>query len=574
MGFLGSVLGPVLNALVGVGSAIGVIIVTPYLFALALRAMGVKEVLPVVFGLDEQTCAPLADRVHGFTSLSRWTGIVIPGGAAMWWAAWAVAGLMVALHAFHFWRASVDPKERAELSESLWHWIVGGMLLALYPVAAVLLLDGNEMITRSLANSLVESAGCKGLFGFVNSMSFWEKIGSPISALAAGLGVFFTAGIAVFYNMIFAIREYILILLLILGPLFGCLPVFVRGKAGIAVMYWKEFAAAAFLPSFMGLPLVVLITMFAPVLENPGNLLETFLPYLAGLVAVWPFAGILRTILGLPSGGVGLASAVGAGMIFGAFNLISQGGRGLLGAAAAGMGAGGGGGIGGAPLLPSGGGGGIPAAGGASGTSTAAPPPPLAPLASSLPPFSAGGLGRGRALFPGIFSAAGFPPSFAAAGGGGGFGAFSQAGSEAGLSSLTPGIPGSGGSGSSSAPPSSAGQMLLPSGGGGVEVGKRDRVRALKIALAGAALGGRTMFRMGGGAFAMGVGEAVPEGTQQGAQSGLAAWEALENTVRRSWAAGRKAGEELYRRQKLKRWDRVLSSSEKEEEKPLAGGSR
>lgn len=338
-----ALLGPAVQAAFGAWVAkLTSTILTPIvlwlLISLALRA--------IVCGIGvDTTCDPTRDiffniatpsrDAFGIYTWERFNNLVVPGVEAFWALGGVVAVLGVIVTGYEWYYSSMNPKARASLMETLWFWILGALALGFFPLWASFLLWANNQIVHGLAAGLPPGVEFGNITDHVGLKGYIAKITHPADYLASVALSFIGRGLLLFYFVFFKIRLVVLTLLLWVGPLLGGASLFFRRGAPIAARYWLELLSTIFVQSLLAFGAVFGLWFIKYATGagdgKPGDVsLATMVELVAVLMALLPTANLLRTILGLPVGGMGVVSALGAGMIAGATMLVGQTMRSVL----------------------------------------------------------------------------------------------------------------------------------------------------------------------------------------------------------------------------------------------------
>lgn len=305
------------------------------LLSLALNALG-GNTREIFFNLPEDPNAP--PLFLGLYDRDVWDKLITPGAAAFWALGGLVTILGVILTGYEWYYSSLNPRARASLMETLWFWVLGSLALGLYPMWASFLLWTNDQIVRLLGQGLPQGIDFEHVFVMSlgesakdSVINFLKKaVTTPGDLMAASALALAGQGVRLYFTIFLLIRKVVLVLLLWTGPILGGAVLFFRRGAPIAGRYWLEFLSSVFVQTLLALCAVFALNLISTLAGGAGEIqagnisLKSQLAMLAAMMAMMPATNLLRNILGLPVGGIGLAAGIGTGMIAGFGLLVGQ----------------------------------------------------------------------------------------------------------------------------------------------------------------------------------------------------------------------------------------------------------
>jgi len=195
--------------------------------------------------------------------------------------------ILIAISAFKFLSASVNPKERAEAKESVMRLFYGLLLMLLAPYLIKILMQTSLFLVDAIAHAYRNIGDIQGL----NSLSVDILAGDGIqtgSVLGTVLVKIAFGLLFLYFNILYIIRMISISVMFIFTPVMSM--VWVINKNALAVAVWLgELVANAFMPVSHAIVLCVIL-----MLTDVGNVTDG--SFVTVIIALWILVPLSETI--------------------------------------------------------------------------------------------------------------------------------------------------------------------------------------------------------------------------------------------------------------------------------------
>ncbi len=253
-----------------------------------------------------------SDRVWGIFTMSEYQDVIIPGQNLVYLLAWSVLVVAIIVTAQKLSLSGINPGVRQDMFQLIAHWVTIAFILSNIGI----IFDMMFYINRTIVSLFKAHAPPDSFM----SLSFINpETGVEMNLIAQMLIQLVVFGLSIWLNFFYIMRKYLLIFMIILGPLFIVLYLFPAMRPA-ASAWIKEVFSNIIAQSIHAMMLWVYLSLGDDLMYEGGY--ADWLVYIVVLCMFIPFSETVRFMLGA-TGTTGQMST--AGTLMGAGFLLHMG---------------------------------------------------------------------------------------------------------------------------------------------------------------------------------------------------------------------------------------------------------